>query len=211
MPERRQVLRVAGTALLLCVSAVTLAWGLGFLDGPAAATQRRIYEWVGRPSPKRLDVVYVPTPQAVVEQMLEMAAVKPGDVVYDLGCGDGRILVTAAKRYGVKAVGFEIDPKRIEEARENVRRNGVSDLVTIRQESLFDADLSGATVITMYLLPQINFRLKPALAKLKPGTRIVSHAFDMKGAKPKRVEDVRELSIGAAKKVYLWVVPWEPE
>jgi SAM-dependent methyltransferase len=210
MPERRKVLRVAGTGLLMCVSAATLAWGVGLLDGPAGATQRQIRSWF-LPPPRRLDVIYVPTPQAVVEQMLEMAEVKPGDVVYDLGCGDGRVLVTAAKKYGVKAVGIEIDPKRIEEARENVRRNGVSNLVTIREGSLFDADLSGATVITMYLLPQLNVRLKPELAKLKPGTRIVSHAFDMKGAKPKRVEDVRETSIGAAKQVYLWVVPWDEE
>src|SRR5512137_2482912 len=130
------------------------------------------------------DVIYVPTPQSVVDKMLEMAEVRKGDVVYDLGCGDGRIVVTAAKKYGVKAVGFDIDPQRVKEARENVRANQVEHLVTIREADVFTLDLREASVVTLYLLPQLNVRLLPQLAQLKPGSRIVSHDFDMKGAKP---------------------------
>src|SRR5438445_5763984 len=112
---------------------------------------------------KEPDVIYVPTPQAVVDKMLQMAEVKKGDVVYDLGCGDGRIVVTAAKKYGCKAVGFDIDPDRVKEARENVRKAGVGDLVTIKQEDIFKQDLSKASVVTLYLLPELNVRLIPQL------------------------------------------------
>ena len=103
--------------------------------------------------PRKPDVIYVPTPQPVVDKMLELAKVKKSDVVYDLGCGDGRIVVTAAKKYGVKAVGFDIDPKRVKEAQENVKKNGVEDLVTIEQKDIFTLDLSPANVVTLYLLP----------------------------------------------------------
>jgi SAM-dependent methyltransferase len=159
---------------------------------------------------KRPDVVYVPSPPEVVDRMLELAEVKKGDILYDLGCGDGRIVVVAAKKYGVKAVGFDVDPDRIRASRENVRKNGVDDLVTIKQQDIFKTDLSKASVVTMYLLPNLNVRLKPQLAKLKSGSRIVSHSFGMKGAKPKKVERVR-LSGGDYKTIYLWVVPWEEE
>src|SRR5262249_7784755 len=121
---------------------------------------------------RKPDVIYVPTPQEVVDRMLELAEVVEGDVPYDLGCGDGRIVVTAAKRYGVKAVGFDIDPKRVAEARENVRKNGVGHLVTIRQQDIFTADFRDATVVTLFLLPNLNLRLRPKLAALRPGTRI---------------------------------------
>ncbi|QDV38554.1 SAM-dependent methyltransferase [Tautonia plasticadhaerens] len=156
------------------------------------------------------DVIYDPTPQPVVEAMLEAAGVKEGDVVYDLGCGDGRIVVTAARKYGVKAVGLDIDPKRVEEARANVEENGVGDLVTIRQADIFREDLSEASVVTLYLLPSLNVKLMPQLRKLKPGSRIVSHNFDMKGAKPKRIFSVED-ERGPDRLVYLWVVPWEEE
>lgn len=126
-------------------------------------------------------VVYVPTPQAVVDKMLEVANVHRGDVVYDLGCGDGRIVVTAAKRYGARAVGFDIDPERVAEAQENVRRAGIQDLATIRQADVFTLDLTPATVVTIYLLPRLNLRLVPQLERLAPGTRIVSHDFDIEG------------------------------
>ena len=159
---------------------------------------------------KKPDVLYIPTPPDVVEKMLELAEVKKGDVLYDLGCGDGRIVVAAAERYGIKAVGFDIDPKRIGEARANVRKHHVEHLVTIKQEDIFKTDLNGASVITMYLLPNLNVRLMPKLAKLKPGTRIVSHAFDMKGAKPKTIEKVPKGDVGL-KIIYLWEVPWEKE
>jgi ribosomal protein L11 methylase PrmA len=159
---------------------------------------------------RKPDVIYVPTPQEVVDRMLELAEVGEGDVLYDLGCGDGRIVVTAAKRYGVKAVGFDIDPRRVAEARENVRKNGVGHLVTIKQQDIFTADFRDATVVTLFLLPNLNLRLRPKLAALRPGSRIVSHAFPMRGAKPRRVEKVR-IPGGREKLVYMWVVPWETE
>jgi len=135
---------------------------------------------------RRPDVVYVPTPEPVVDKMLELARVKQTDVLYDLGCGDGRIVVTAAKRYGVKAVGYDIDPVRVAEARTNVKKNQVEHLVTIEQRDIFTLDLSQADVITLYLLPRLNVRLIPQLDKLKPGSRIVSHDFDMAGVVPEK-------------------------
>jgi tRNA G37 N-methylase Trm5 len=161
----------------------------------------------------------VPTPQGVVDKMLELAEVKPGDVVYDLGCGNGRIVVTAAKKYGVKAVGFDINPERIKESLENVRENHVENLVTIRQEDIFTLDLSEASVITLYLLPSLNVKLMPQLAKCKPGTRIVSHDFDMRGAKPVLVHKMNvegdnsdeNTNYGPDHTIYKWVVPWEKE
>ncbi len=124
------------------------------------------------------DVVYVPTPHDVVEKMLELAKVKKGDVMYDLGCGDGRIVVAGAKR-GAKATGFDIDPERIKEARANVKENKVEKNATIRQEDIFTLDLSKANVITLYLLRSLNVKLIPQLQKLKPGSRVVTHDFDI--------------------------------
>jgi SAM-dependent methyltransferase len=159
---------------------------------------------------RKPDVIYVPTPQEVVDRMLELAEVKEGDVLYDLGCGDGRIVVTAAKRYGVKCIGFDIDPRRVAEARENARKSGVEHLVTIKEQDIFTADFRDATVVTLFLLPNLNLRLRPKLAALKPGSRVVSHAFAMRGAKPRKVEKVR-IPGGKEKLVYLWVVPWEKQ
>ena len=139
---------------------------------------------------KEPDVIYVPTPQSAVDRMLELAKIEKGDLLYDLGCGDGRIVVTAAKRYGIKAVGYDIDPERIKESRENVRTNGVEHLVTIKQADIFTLDLRDANVVTLYLLPQLNVRLMPQLRQLKPGSRIVSHDFDMRGAEPNEVAKV---------------------
>ncbi len=168
------------------------------------------------------DVVFVPTPQPVVEKMLELAEVKKGDIVYDLGCGDGRIVVTAAQKYGVRAYGFDIDPKRVEESLANVRSNKVEHLVTIKQADIFTLDLREATVVTLYLLPELNVRLMPQLEKLKPGARIVSHDFDMRGAKPVLVHRMRvgsegttgaDLGYGNGREhtIYKWVVPWEKD
>jgi tRNA G37 N-methylase Trm5 len=159
---------------------------------------------------KEPDVIYVPTPHEVVDKMLELAEVKKDDVVYDLGCGDGRIVVAAAKKFGCKAVGFDIDPERVKESRENVKKNKVDDLVTIKQEDIFTLDLSKANVITLYLLPELNVRLIPQLEKLKPGSRIVSHDFDMRGVKPKKVVQVN-VKDSREHTVYLWVTPLEKE
>ena len=155
-------------------------------------------------TPKRPDVVFVPTPQEAVEKMLEAAEIKKGDLLYDLGCGDGRFVVTAAKKYGIKAIGVDIDPKRIEESKENVRTNGVADLVTIKQGDIFQEDISSANVVTLYLLPSLNVKLIPQLEKLKPGSRIVSYQFDMAGVKPKEV-------IKNSYTIYKWVTPLERE
>jgi ribosomal protein L11 methylase PrmA len=125
-----------------------------------------------------------------VDKMLELAEVKKSDVVYDLGCGDGRIPVTAAKKYGCKSWGFDVDPERIKDSLANVKKNGVEDLVTIEKKDIFTLDLSKANVITLYLLPSLNVKLIPQLEKLKDGSRIVSHDFDMRGVKPKKVEMV---------------------
>jgi precorrin-6B methylase 2 len=150
----------------------------------------------------RLDVPFVPTPQHVVNRMLELADLKPGEFMMDLGSGDGRIAITAAQKYKARAVGVDIDPVRIKEARENAEKAGVSDLVTFRQEDLFKTDISKADAITMYLLETVNLRLRPRLlAELRPGTRLVSHAFSMGEWEP----DIRETVDGRT--VYFWVVP----
>ena len=148
------------------------------------------------------DVIYVPTPQEVVEAMLEVAEVKKGDVLYDLGCGDGRIPVTAARKFGIRAVGIDIDPDRIAEASANAKAAGVEQLVRFRNEDLFQADFREATVVTLYLLPELNVKLRPRLWKeLKPGTRIVSHQFDMAEWKP---ETTIELN---GRTIYFWRIP----
>lgn len=161
--------------------------------------------------PRKPDVVFVPTPQKVVDRMLELAELKTNDLLYDLGCGDGRFVVTAAKRYGIRAVGVDIDPERVADSRRNVRTNGVGHLVTIREADIFTLDFGDATVVTLYLLPELNFRLKPRLARLPPGTRILSHAFEMRGAKPLVKEDISPDGSFFTVPVYKWVVPWEEE
>jgi uncharacterized protein (TIGR03000 family) len=160
------------------------------------------------------DVIYVPTPQDVVEKMLELAEVKKDDIVYDLGCGDGRIPVTAARKYGCKACGFDVDPERIKESLENVKKNKVEDLVTIEKKDIFTLDLSKANVITLYLLEDLNEKLIPQLEKLKPGSRIVSHAFPMKGCKPKKMVEVESKdkdTVRGKHTIYLWTIPFEKE
>ena len=147
-------------------------------------------------------VPYVPTPQDVVDKMLEMAAVRKDDVVYDLGCGDGRIVITAAKRYGARGVGIDLDPERIREANENLGISGMGARVRFVEADLFKTDFRDATVVTLYLLPAVNAALRPRLWKqLRVGTRVVSHAFDM-GPEwpPERTETVDGRSL------YLWTV-----
>jgi SAM-dependent methyltransferase len=153
------------------------------------------------------DVIFVPTPQDVVDRMLELAQVSKDDLVYDLGCGDGRIVVTAAKKYGCKAVGYDIDPQRIKESLENVQKNGVGDLVRIERKDIFTLDLSDASVVTLYLLPRLNVKLIPQLEKLKPGSRIVSHDFRMRGVKPDKSVTLTSDEDQAEHKIFLWTTP----
>jgi len=149
------------------------------------------------------DVIFVPTPQEVVDAMLKLAKVTKNDVVYDLGSGDGRIPITAAKTYGARGVGIDIDPVRIKEANENLKAAGVADRVRFLNQDLFTSNISEATVVTLYLLPTLNLKLLPKLNKeLKPGTRIVSHAFDFgPAAKP-----IEQMNVNG-RTVYFWTIP----
>jgi predicted O-methyltransferase YrrM len=148
------------------------------------------------------DVIFVPTPQEVVDAMLKLAKVGPNDVVYDLGSGDGRIPITAAKTYGARGVGIDIDPQRIREATENLKQAGVGDKVKFLNQDLFTTPIGEATVVTMYLLPTLNVKVLPKLnAELKPGTRVVSHAFDIEGYPPQQTINVN------GRTVYMWTVP----
>ena len=148
------------------------------------------------------DVIFVPTPNEVVDTMLRMAAVTRNDTVYDLGCGDGRIVIIAAQKFGARGVGIDIDPERVAEATDNVKKAGVADRVRIIRGDLFEADISTATVVTLYLLTDLNLRLRPKLWRdLSPGTRVVSHAFSMGDWKPERTAEVQGTH------VYLWRTP----
>jgi SAM-dependent methyltransferase len=174
-----------------------VAWPVSLAGLAALALPARALE----PRPK-LDVPYVPTPMEVVQAMLNMGAVGRDDTVYDLGCGDGRIVITAAKERGARGVGVDIDPQRIAEANENARNAGVHDRVQFRRGDLFKANFAPATVVTLYLLPEINARLRPQLwRQLKVGTRVVSHAFDMGDEwPPERVERVN------SRVIYAWTI-----
>ena len=189
--------RILALGLATSLATAPAALASGPVDSPSAAAVQQTQAPTRRP-----DVIYVPTPEEVVEAMLQVAGVSGSDVIYDLGCGDGRIPVTAAKKYGARGVGIDIDPQRIKEANENVQKNGVADKVKILQADLFETNLSEATVVTLYLLPSLNQKLRPKLMKeLKPGTRVVSHAFDMGDWKPEKELDVN------GRKVYMWTIP----
>jgi SAM-dependent methyltransferase len=152
---------------------------------------------------RKLDVWYVATPHEVVDRMLDIGKVRTGDVVYDLGCGDGRMVIAAAKKFGTRGVGIDLDPARIKEARANAKAQGVDNLVTFRVANLFDTDLREATVVMLYLLPELNRRLKPKLfAELSPGARVVSHDFDMGKDWPPD----RSVNLGPDG-IYMWVMP----
>jgi ribosomal protein L11 methylase PrmA len=166
------------------------------------ATPALFAQQAEKSAPRSPDVIYVPTPPEVVEEMLKIAKVKKGDVLYDLGSGDGRIPVAAAKKFGIRAVGIDIDPERIREANENAKKAGVEKLVTFRNEDLFKANFREATVVTLYLLPDLNVKLRPRLwNELKPGTRIVSHQFDMAEWKPEKQVDLN------GRTIYFWTIP----
>jgi len=148
------------------------------------------------------DVIFVPTPQEVVDAMLKLANVSARDVVYDLGSGDGRIPITAARTYGARGVGIDIDPQRIREAMENLKTSGMGDKVRFLNQDLFTTNISDATVVTLYLLPSLNLKVLPKLnAELKPGTRVVAHAFDMGDIKPQETQNIN------GRTIYLWTVP----
>jgi SAM-dependent methyltransferase len=156
------------------------------------------------------DVPYVPTTEAAVQAMLKLGEVKQTDVVYDLGCGDGRIVIAAAKNLGARGVGIDINPVRIGEAKENARKAGVEKLVRFEENDLFEADIHEATVVTLFLLPHINLKLRPKLLHdLKPGTRIVSNTFDMGDWKPEKEFIVPDTEVDSflSHKLFLWIVP----
>ena len=174
--------------LVACVALI------GVCVTPAAAQQG-----AGLRTP---DVIFVPTPQEVVDAMLKMAKVTKNDVIYDLGSGDGRIPITAAKVYGVRAIGIDIDPVRVSEANAAAKAAGVTDKVRFLNQDLFATDISEATVVTLYLLPSLNLKLIPKFMKeLKPGTRVVSHAFDMGDWKPEQTQSVD------GRTIYYWTIP----
>ena len=190
--QRRQFL--AGLAVAGAAGAAHALDPARALLAQAAATQ-----------PRSPDVIFVPTPNDVVDKMLEMARVTAKDVVYDLGCGDGRIVITAAQKFGARGVGVDIDPQRIREARQNASRGKVGDKVRFIEGDLFETDISEATVVTLYLLTELNLKLRPKLMKdLQPGTRVVSHAFAMGDWKPERTQSVDGST------VYLWRIPPRP-
>jgi SAM-dependent methyltransferase len=165
-----------------------------------------------KPKPIRVaDCVYVPTPNDVTAKMLEMAGVKQSDLLYDLGCGDGRIVVTAAKKFGCKAVGYEIDPQRVIEARDNVKKRKVEALAKIEQKDIFTLDLSEASVIALYLLPAMNVKLLPQLEKLKPGARIVAHDYPVGGLVPEKTVSMKSNEDNVTHSIYFYTVPLKKE
>jgi len=175
--------------------------GLMVLAAGPVRTAAQLEEFNGTRMP---DVIYVPTPTVVVEEMLRMAAIKPGEMVYDLGCGDGRIVIAAARDFGARGIGVDIDPERIAESKANAEMAGVTDRVQFQEADLFTMNFSDADVVMLYLLPALNVRLRPRLLdELRPGTRIVSHAFMMGDWQP----DERAQVGSPEKSVYYWVIP----
>jgi SAM-dependent methyltransferase len=190
--------------------------GVSLMTAPSFFTiQRQEIQWsqvAYAEQPERSPYIapFVPTPQEVVERMLQLAELGKGDVLYDLGSGDGRVVVSAAARYGVKAVGFEIDPVLVKESRQTIRRAGLEHLAEIREEDIRTVDLSAATVLTMYLYPAANLRLRATiLRQMKPGARVISHDFAMGNWKPERVETMTD-SMGLSRTIYRWRIGPSP-
>ena len=188
---------------MLNTQAIRVA-ALGLLVWAASGAQK------AAAPPRDPDVPYVPTTPEAVEAMLKLGQVKKADLLYDLGCGDGRIVIAAAKNFGARGVGIDIDPQRIKEARENAKRAGVEDLVRFELGDLFEAKFGDATVVTLFLLPRINLKLKPKLLEqLKPGTRVVSNTFDMGEWKAEKeaAVDNEDFDTGLSRKFFLWTIP----
>ena len=159
------------------------------------------------PPKRELDVPYVPTHEMIVDEMLRMAEVKGDDVLYDLGSGDGRIPITAAKQFGTRGVGIDLNPERISEANENAKKAGVTDKVRFIEGDIFESDFREASVVTLYLLPEINLRLRPQLLEqLKPGTRVVSHNYSMGDWQPEQAKTIKTPD-GVDHFIYFWRVP----
>lgn len=190
--------------LSLLVVSVSIALGIAGYTPVAPTNAQTTQQQPNVQTPQREpDVVYVPTPQEVVDEMLALAKVTKDDVIYDLGSGDGRIPITAAQKFGTRGIGIDINPERIKEANANAQKAGVTDRVKFLNQDLFTTNISEATVVTLYLLPRLNVKLRPQLFKqLKPGTRVVSHDFDMGEWKPDRVVKTQEGST-----IYLWTIP----
>ncbi len=186
------------TLLILGVTlAAVLSLGPMFWVGGSLAQQLA-------PQEEPLLAPFVATPQEVVDQMLRMAEVRKDDVVYDLGSGDGRIVITAARRYGARGIGFEIDPKLVRLSRENARRAGVEHLVEFREEDVMTVDLSPATVVTLYLFPEANLKLRPRIqTQLRPGSRVVSHDFSMGDWRPEAIHQMQDEK-GSVRTLYFW-------
>ena len=192
-------------AAIACVTACSQERASGTAENtvpvaPASGT-------VATPVPKKeLDVPYVPTPQTVVDEMLAMAEVTGNDVLYDLGSGDGRIPITAAKKFGTRGVGIDLNPVRVREANENAKEAGVTDKVRFTEGDLFQQDFSEATVVTLYLLPDVNIKLRPKLLAMKPGTRVVSHNYNMGDWDPEKMKTMKTPD-GVEHHIYFWRVP----
>lgn len=183
-----------------------------FLMAPATLCDGTAAENAAGGAPKRTpDCVYVGTPYDVIDRMVDLAEIRRSELVYDLGCGDARILVSAARRAGCRGVGYDINPLRVQESMENLRKNNLGDLVKIEQEDIFTLDLKGADVIMLYLLPKMNERLIPQLEKLKPGSRIVCHDYHIQGVVSDKSVSVTSLEDGAKHEIYLYTAPLKKE
>ncbi len=194
------------SCILLLASQLTAGVQANLLSGSARSAETSQRPARKKKQLRKPDVIYYPTPPETVAEMLRMAKIKKGDVLYDLGSGDGRIPIAAAKEFGIRAVGIEIDPKLITEAREKARAEGVSELVEFRNEDMFRIDVSEATVVTLYLSEKLNVLLRPMLlSQLRPGSRILSHDFRMGDWKPEQT--VRVPWGKLYRTIYLWTVP----
>lgn len=199
-------LRVTGVAVFVAIVAACAVAPKGQVrQGSPEPNQQASPEVTQQTKEVRKDVPYVPTPQNVVDEMLKLAKVTKDDVVYDLGCGDGRLVITAVKKFNAKrGFGVDIDPQRITESNANAKAAGVADRVEFAVQDLFQTDLRDATVVTLYLLPEVNLRLRPKLlSELRPGTRVVSHSFDMGDWTPEKTITVQP----GGQILHLWTIP----